>query len=55
MDRGKRMTKNLDPTKSNLTTDQGAPVGDNQNSMTAGVRGPVFNTRRRLIRKISTL
>lgn len=53
MDRGKRMTKNLDPTKSNLTTDQGAPVGDNQNSMTAGVRGPVLIQDVALLEKLA--
>ncbi|AHI57347.1 hypothetical protein AX25_14605 [Listeria ivanovii WSLC3009] len=28
--------------KKNLTTNQGVPVGDNQNSMTAGLKGPLY-------------
>ncbi|HHQ1158821.1 TPA: hypothetical protein ACSLAA_001654, partial [Listeria innocua] len=28
--------------RKNLTTNQGTPVGDNQNSMTAGLKGPTL-------------
>jgi catalase len=31
-----------DPKKEKMTTAAGAPVGDNQNSMTAGPRGPML-------------
>ena len=47
------MTKNLDSHKSNLTTDAGAPIGDNQNSMTAGNRGPVLIQDVALLEKLA--
>jgi catalase len=34
-----------------LTTDQGVPVSDNQNSLTAGQRGPAFLQDVHLIEK----
>ena len=37
--------------KKTLTTDQGVPVGDNQNSLTAGQRGPVLLQGVHLIEK----
>lgn len=49
------MTKNLDSHKSNLTTDAGAPIGDNQNSMTAGNRGPVLIQDVALLEKLAHL
>lgn len=39
------------PTK--LTTNQGAPVADNQNSKTAGQRGPVLLEDYHLIEKLA--
>ncbi|SDW99464.1 catalase [Marininema mesophilum] len=39
--------------KKNLTTNQGAPVGDNQNSRTAGRRGPTLLEDYHLIEKIA--
>lgn len=36
-----------------LTTNQGAPVGDNQNSKTAGRRGPTLLEDYHLIEKIA--
>jgi catalase len=36
-----------------LTTDQGAPVSDNQNSLTAGERGPVLLQDVHLIEKLA--
>ena len=48
------MTENLNSQEKNLlTTAAGAPVVDNQNSMTAGPRGPLF-TRCLVTRKTST-
>lgn len=47
------MTKNLDSQKANLTTDAGAPIGDNQNSMTAGNRGPVLIQNVALLEKLA--
>jgi catalase len=47
------VTKNLDSHKSNLTTDAGAPIGDNQNSMTAGNRGPVLIQDVALLEKLA--
>lgn len=47
------MTKILDSHKSNLTTDAGAPIGDNQNSMTAGNRGPVLIQDVALLEKLA--
>lgn len=44
---------NLDNTKNNLTTDAGAPIGDNQNSMTAGNRGPVLIQDVALLEKLA--
>lgn len=46
------MTKNLD-NKNNLTTAAGAPIGDNQNSMTAGSRGPVLIQDVALLEKLA--
>jgi catalase len=43
------MTKN----KKNLTTSWGAPVGDNQNSMTAGNRGPTLIQDVHLLEKLA--
>ncbi|MFS2171944.1 catalase KatA [Priestia megaterium] len=43
------MTKN----KNNLTTSWGAPVGDNQNSMTAGSRGPTLIQDVHLLEKLA--
>ena len=37
-----------------LTTSQGAPVPDNQNSLTAGVRGPVLLQDHQLIEKLAS-
>ena len=37
--------------KKTLTTDQGVPVADNQNSLTAGQRGPVLLQDVHLIEK----
>jgi catalase len=39
--------------KSHLTTNQGVPVSDNQNSLTAGARGPVLLQDVHLIEKLS--
>ena len=39
--------------KKNLTTSWGAPVGDNQNSMTAGSRGPVLIQDVHLLEKLA--
>ncbi|UVI33552.1 catalase KatA [Paenibacillus spongiae] len=39
--------------KNNLTTNWGAPVGDNQNSMTAGSRGPVLIQDVHLLEKLA--
>lgn len=36
-----------------LTTNQGAPVGDNQNSRTAGRRGPVLLEDYHLVEKLA--
>lgn len=44
------MTKN---NNKNLTTSWGAPVGDNQNSMTAGVNGPVLIQDVHLLEKLA--
>jgi catalase len=42
------------PTKpENLTTASGAPVADNQNSLTAGPRGPVLLTDVHLVEKLA--
>lgn len=38
-----------------LTTNQGAPVGDNQNSRTAGRRGPVLLEDYHLVEKLGSL
>ncbi|TWI60058.1 catalase KatA [Halalkalibacter nanhaiisediminis] len=40
-------------TKNNLTTSWGAPVGDNQNSMTAGSRGPTLIQDVHLLEKLA--
>ena len=40
-------------TNNNLTTSWGAPVGDNQNSMTAGSRGPVLIQDVHLLEKLA--
>lgn len=40
-------------TNKNLTTNQGVPVGDNQNSRTAGNRGPTFLDDYHLIEKLA--
>ncbi|MGQ0456872.1 MAG: catalase [Hyphomicrobium sp.] len=40
-------------TKSTLTTSAGAPVGDNQNSLTAGARGPLLLQDYQLIEKLA--
>lgn len=40
-------------TKKNLTTSWGAPVGDNQNSMTAGQRGPTLIQDVHLLEKLA--
>jgi catalase len=37
--------------KSKLTTEAGTPVGDNQNNLTAGPRGPVWVQNRRSFSK----
>ncbi|MED4794156.1 catalase KatA [Priestia megaterium] len=39
--------------KNNLTTSWGAPVGDNQNSMTAGLRGPTLIQDVHLLEKLA--
>src|SRR3954466_16397377 len=39
--------------KKNLTTSWGAPVGDNQNSITAGQRGPVLIQDVHLLEKLA--
>ncbi|EUJ26160.1 catalase [Listeria floridensis FSL S10-1187] len=39
--------------KKNLTTNQGAPIGDNQNSMTAGLKGPTLLEDYQLIEKLA--
>ncbi|WP_418055605.1 catalase, partial [Priestia megaterium] len=39
--------------KNNLTTSWGAPVGDNQNSMTAGSRGPTLIQDVHLLEKLA--
>ena len=39
--------------KKNLTTSWGAPVGDNQNSMTAGSRGPTLIQDVHLLEKLA--
>ncbi|WLD92789.1 catalase KatA [Alkalihalobacillus sp. AL-G] len=43
----------MDGKKKNLTTSWGAPVGDNQNSMTAGARGPVLIQDVHLLEKLA--
>ena len=40
--------------KKQLTTSQGNPVGDNQNSLTAGARGPVLMQDYQLIEKLAS-
>src|SRR6185503_11828497 len=40
-------------TKSTLTTTAGAPVADNQNSVTAGARGPVLLQDYQLVEKLA--
>ena len=40
-------------TKPTLTTTAGAPVGDNQNSLTAGARGPVLLQDYQLVEKLA--
>lgn len=42
-----------DKPKPTLTTSAGAPVGDNQNSLTAGPRGPVLMQDYRLVEKLA--
>jgi catalase len=39
--------------KTTITTSQGAPVDDNQNSLTAGPRGPIVLTDFTLIDKLA--
>lgn len=39
--------------RKNLTTNQGVPVGDNQNSMTAGRKGPTLIEDYVLIEKLA--
>ncbi len=39
--------------RKNLTTSWGSPVGDNQNSMTAGARGPVLIQDVHLLEKLA--
>ena len=39
--------------KETLTTEQGVPVADNQNSLTAGLRGAVLFQNVNLIEKLS--
>lgn len=39
--------------KKNLTTNQGVPIGDNQNSMTAGFKGPTLLEDYQLIEKLA--
>ena len=41
------------PDKPRLTTSAGAPLADNQNSMTAGPRGPVLLQDYQLIEKLA--
>src|SRR5437867_9706501 len=41
------------PDRPTLTTSAGAPVADNQNSMTAGPRGPVLLQDYQLIEKLA--
>ena len=36
-----------------LTTSSGAPLGDNENSLTAGVRGPILIQDYQLIDKLA--
>ena len=43
----------MDQSKKRLTTNQGAPVGDNQNSRTAGRRGPTLLEDYHLIEKLA--
>src|SRR5258708_8059740 len=45
-------TLNVGAEDSHLTTDAGAPVGDNQNSQTAGPSGPVVLQDSHLIEKL---
>src|SRR5215471_8992642 len=45
--------KEIMPDKPTLTTSAGAPVADNQNSMTAGPRGPVLLQDYQLIEKLA--
>lgn len=44
-----------DDRRSPLTTTSGAPVGDNQNSLTAGDRGPILMQDWQLIEKLAHL
>lgn len=44
---------NMSTSKNNLTTSWGAPVGDNQNSMTAGSRGPTLLQDVHLLEKLA--
>lgn len=41
-------------TKKQLTTAHGAPIGDNQNSLTAGPRGPLLMQDFQLLEKMAT-
>lgn len=43
----------MDQNKKRLTTSSGAPVGDNQNSVTAGNRGPVLLQDVHLLEKLA--
>src|SRR5271156_2042451 len=47
------MKKNTSPTCPVMTTTAGAPIGDNQNSLTAGPRGPVLMQDMQLLEKLA--
>ncbi|MFX1258787.1 MAG: catalase, partial [Promethearchaeota archaeon] len=48
------MTEKKDEKSKTLTTAGGAPVSDNQNSITAGERGPVLMQDVHLLEKLAT-
>src|ERR1700721_2815064 len=47
------MKKDASPTCPVMTTSAGAPIADNQNSLTAGPRGPVLMQDMQLVEKLA--